>query len=278
MGALERPAHLAWAGLIAMTAAIFGIAVARGPVFPEAGAASSRAEDEPAEERDDRAEAGKAGAASGSASSAKGTASAKGDWALPKLPGLDDPAPVVTPAEEREAVQTFLDRVRKNDLKGSVVALEALADGHPNAIKDAEVREQIVELSQRVMQTQGDLPERMFAVLSQRAGTTGIDILYYLVTSKGGSKASKVADKLLADPKVVARGSDAMRIAWELRKAPCNAKKALFARAGEHGDQRTLGQLFELNRTCGRRNRNCCLHKDPSLEAAIEAMKARGFR
>ena len=268
----ERPAHLAWAGFLALIAAVFTIALLRGPVFAEG--APSVEEDRAAdrEDRDDRQEAGsRAGAPTASASG-------KGDWSLPKLPSLDDPPPAVATAEEREAIQTFLDRVRKNDLKGSVAALEALAEAHPSAIKDAEVREGIVDLSQRVTQTQGDLTDRMFDLLARKSGTTGIDILYYLVTSKGGSKASKIADKLLADPKVVARGTEAMQVAWALYKASCPLKKAQFARAGEHGDQRALGQLFQLNRSCGRRNRACCLHKDPALEAAIEAMKARGFR
>ncbi len=174
-------------------------------------------------------------------------------------------------------MQDFLDRVRRNDLKGSVTSLEALAAEHPDALKDKEVREQIVELSQRVMQVRGDEPQRMFDVLAKKSGTVGIDILYYLVTSKGGSKASKAADVILADTKIVARGSEAMQIAWELRKAPCAKKKALLERASKHGDQRTIGQLFELNRSCGRRNRNCCMHKDAELEAAIDAIKARGF-
>jgi serine/threonine-protein kinase len=117
----------------------------------------------------------------------------------------------------------------------------------------------------------------MFDVLATKTGTAGIDILYYLVTSKGGSKASKAADAMLADPKIVARGSEAMQVAWELRNAPCAKKRDLFERAGKHGDQRTVGQLFELNRSCGRRNRSCCLHKDPDLEAAIDALKARGY-
>jgi hypothetical protein len=277
-GALDRPVHLAWGGLIAMTATIFFVAAVRGPVFPEAdkpraaASGTSSGEDDPSGSSAGPTKGGPSVAPSGSAKA--------GSWGLPDLPGLkDDKPPSVTPGpDEREAVKTFLDRVRKNDLKGSVAALEALAAEHPGAIKDAEVKEEIVELSQRVMQTQGDLPDRMFDVLARKSGTTGIDILYYLVTSKGGSKASKVADRLLADPKIVARGSEAMRIAWELRKATCEAKKPLFPRAGEHGDQRTLGQLFLLNQSCGRRNRGCCLHKDPGLEAAIDKLKERGYR
>lgn len=261
-----------------MTATILLIAAVRGPVFPDADRARGAVSGSP-EASDEGPRASSGPARGGTSAAASGSAKA-GSWGLPDLPGLeDDKPPSVTPApEEREAVKTFLDRVRKNDLKGSVAALESLAADHPSAIKDPEVKGEIVELSQRVMQTQGDLPDRMFDVLARKSGTTGIDILYYLVTSKGGSKASKVADRLLADPKVVARGSEAMRVAWELRKAPCEAKKALFARAGEHGDQRALGQLFELNRSCGRRNRSCCLHKDPGLEAAIDKMKERGYR
>ena len=59
-----------------------------------------------------------------------------------------------------------------------------------------------------------------------------------------------------------------MRIAYDLRLArSCEAKKALYERAGEEGDRRTLGQLYVVSRECG--------SKDPNLKAAIEALKKR---
>jgi hypothetical protein len=275
----DNPVGLAWIGLGAMTGAIVILAAVRGPVFPDAARASApgaSSAEVAGEGEGSRSEKGDK-----SDKSEKPAASGKpGTWTLPSLPGKEDPEkPTALPsAGERDAMNGFLDRVRRNDLKGSVTALEALAGSHPNALKDKEVREQIVELSQRVMLLQGDEPQRMFDVLSSKTGTTGIDILYYLVTSKGGSRAAKAAERILADPKVVERGTEAMQVAWALRNAKCEDKRKYFARAGEHGDIRTLGQLSILNRSCGRRNRGCCMHKDPDLVAAIDAMEARGFR
>jgi hypothetical protein len=99
-------------------------------------------------------------------------------------------------------------------------------------------------------------------------GTAGPDLLYELLTTRGGSKAAKRADELLRDEAVRSRGSPAMRVAYDLRTAKtCDAKRALYERAGEEGDRRALGQLHVLSRECG--------SSDPKLKAAIEALKKR---
>ncbi|NUO48600.1 MAG: hypothetical protein HOV80_07060 [Polyangiaceae bacterium] len=250
----------------------------RGPVFPSIPAADKASADEVGMGRAAGGDPDR-GSSSDPSPSSK-TPPKPAPWSIPAIvPGAPEPeAPAVPSPEQREATKLFMDRVRRNDLKGSVSALEDLAAKYPWALKDRDVKEEVVELSQRVTALQTDEPDRMFAVLSSKSGSVGIDILYYLSTSKGGSRASKMADEYLRDPDVVRRGSEAMRIAWELRQAKCDDKKALFPRAGEHGDVRTLGQLQLLNRRCGRRNRSCCYENDPDLDAALDQLKARGLR
>ncbi len=251
--------------------AVGGVTALRAPPFADADLPAPLAASEDVEPRPTRAS---------SRSSASPGASSKPIWDIPlPVPGLLESAAPATPPPELRGLQTrFVTQVRRRDLKGALTTLEEMAELSKDAIKESEVREEVVELSQRVMQLPGDEPTRMFAVLSSKAGTAGIDVLYYLVTAKGSSRASKEALRYLEDPKVLARGSQGMQIAWALRSARCEDKKALFARAGEHGDQRTIGQLHELNQACGRRNRGCCYPKDPELEAALAALKARGLR
>jgi eukaryotic-like serine/threonine-protein kinase len=278
--AAENPVGAAWAGLGALVFAVGVLIAVRGPVFPVVPKADTAGA---AEVGMGRAEGGdpERGSTPDPSPSSSGKPAVKPvPWSIPGIvPGAPEPEPPAVPSpEQREATKLFMDRVRKNDLKGSVNALEDLATKYPWALKDRDVKEQVVELSQRVTALQTDDPDRMFAVLAHKSGSVGIDILYYLATSKGGSRASKMAEEYLRDPKVVGRGSEAMKVAWELRQAKCDDKKALFARAGEHGDVRSLGQLQLLNRRCGRRNRGCCYENDKELDAAMEKFKDRGLR
>jgi hypothetical protein len=116
----------------------------------------------------------------------------------------------------------------------------------------------------------------MFDLISTKMDTIGADILYELVTTRGGSRAAKRAEELLKDESVRARGTDAFRLAYDFRHARrCEDKIALFDRAKTDADGRTVGQLQQLNRSCGRRNADCCLHNDPKLKETLEAIKAR---
>jgi hypothetical protein len=162
---------------------------------------------------------------------------------------------------------------RYADATGTLARLLAL---DPKAADDAEVRGDVVELCMRIMLTTGPEPERVFEMVSAKMGTTGVDILYELMTTRSGSRAAARAEELLNDETLRARGTPALRIAYDLRNArECDDKKALFARAGSDGDGRTLGLLQLLNRRCGRRPGGCCLQNDPDLRAAMDAIKRR---
>ena len=256
---MTSPVTLAWAGLAALVLGVTTIVAVREPPFEQL--------DRP-----------------------RGSADAGGDEAgedAPRRPkkqpeaGPDDsPKPSsgkYSTAELRQMAAAFEDRVRKKDLKGGLAALELLAEADPELLREKTTREAVVDLSQTITMLPGDETERMLKVLSHKSGTAGLDILYYFVTSKGGSRIAKESERLLADEAIVERGSRAMQVAWKLCKAPCAKKKELFAEAGEHGDSRALGQLFVLNQQCSRRNRACCLHKDKELEAAITKLKERGI-
>jgi hypothetical protein len=146
----------------------------------------------------------------------------------------------------------------------------------PQAAEDSEVRGNVVDLSLRVMLQPGGDADRVFEMITSKMGATGMDILYELVTTRGGSRAAARAEELLKDPAMRARGTPALRVAYDLRAAHgCDEKKALLGRAKTDGDKRALGQLQQLNRRCGRRSPDCCLENDPDLRAALDALNAR---
>jgi hypothetical protein len=155
-------------------------------------------------------------------------------------------------------------------------ALAHLLEMDSKAGEDGEVRGDVVELSMRVMLQPGSDADRVFDMITTKMGTTGIDILYELVTTRGGSRAAARAEEVLKDAAVRARGTPALRIAYDLRVTRgCDEKKALFGRAQNDGDRRTWGQLQQLNRRCGRRSPGCCYENDPDLRAALDALEAR---
>jgi hypothetical protein len=190
--------------------------------------------------------------------------------------GATSAAPAPVPAGARELRARLRDEVLNRRIKDSVATLKQLLDADPRAPEDADVRRDIVELSMRVMLVEGSEPEAVFDLITNRTGTVGADILYELLTTRGGSRAARRAEELLATEAVRAKGTPAMRVAYDMRTAKgCDAKIALFDRAKTEGDSRTLGQLQLMNRSCGRRGGECCLHNDPKLKETIEALKAR---
>jgi hypothetical protein len=215
-------------------------------------------------------------AASSTARAPAGAAAAVIPPAATEKPAPAAPASPAEAATERELRARFAKDLLQNRLKDAVATLGALVEANPRVAEDRQVRADVVELSQRIMNVDGPEPDRMFELLSKEMDTVGVDILYELVTTRGGSKAAKRADELIRDESVRDRGSEAMRVAYDFRTArKCEDKIALFDRAKDDGDGRTLGQLQLLNRSCGRRSGDCCLHNDPRLKETIEAIKSR---
>lgn len=189
-------------------------------------------------------------------------------------PVLPSP-PKAETTKMREARATFEDAIRKRNTRGALDALDALVALDAECLSDSSIRANVVLLSQPVSLLPGKEPERFLDLLATKAGPRGIDVLYELVTTKGGSRAARDSDLYLRDPHVLERGSPGLRIAWELRQAEsCQQKKALLARAATDGDRRALGQLQLTKQSC-RRGAKCCDWKDPELDAALAAIQAR---
>jgi hypothetical protein len=192
-------------------------------------------------------------------------------------------APVVVPlpgADVRQLLVDFDKKGRMGDARGQLAVLEQLAELDKASFGEDELQKKIITLTQQLTLLPGNESDRAFNLLATKTGTHGLDIMLFLITNRSGT-ASTLASKLLENNEIIERGSPAMQIAYKLRKAKCEQKKALLPEAGEKGDRRTKGQLEELNQDCNSRAFRrrgpgaCCLHKDPALMAAIAAMDAR---
>jgi hypothetical protein len=219
------------------------------------------------------ASAGEGGA---SAATASGSPSESAS-ASAALPPIKPSAPVALGMEQQKLVAQMRKHVGRGQMDKAVATLRKLLELTPRAPEDSEVRGQIETLTIRAMLLP-DRPEggQMLELLSSGMGTAGVDILYRLYTTRGGTKAAKEAGRLLADDKVRARGTPALRIAWDLRAAKkCEAKLELMERAKREGDLRAAGEL-RLMSSCRRRSTgSCCLPNDKRVKNAIKTIEAR---
>jgi len=158
--------------------------------------------------------------------------------------------------------------------------LDRLIEVEPTALDRSDVRHMIADAATFAMvpSVAGSVPpdgERLFKFLTGRAGAAGPDILFDLVTTRGGSRAATYAEDLLTRPDVRARGTAAFNIAYDIRTAPsCQARVALLDRAGTDGDKRVLQTLFQMAR-CGRGPTDCCLSNDAGYKEVVRVINAK---
>jgi serine/threonine-protein kinase len=115
--------------------------------------------------------------------------------------------------------------------------------------------------------TSGDVADRVFEALELRLGSDGIDVLYEIVRTRGGSKAAVRAQNLLGRADVMAHASPELRITFALREAPCADKPGLLTRAAAEGDGRTLLVMETVGAAC--------LGKSQALADAERALTQR---
>jgi hypothetical protein len=136
-------------------------------------------------------------------------------------------------------------------------AFVALAEKAPAALKDHQVELSVRDLA--VGLEKEGAGEKVFDRLAHRLGAEGIDVLYLIVESRGGSKAAARATELLRETDVLKRATPELRIAFELREAPCDKKGDLLERAGKEGDVRTLVVLKTMTSSCFKKSKPLAL-------------------
>jgi eukaryotic-like serine/threonine-protein kinase len=196
--------------------------------------------------------------ASGSPSaSASPAASAAAAPALVPPPGFDLAA----------SRATLKSATGRHEWPNALTAFFALAAGAPSAFDEPEMVSLARDLASGVALQGGEPADRLFDTLATHLGTAGLDILYEIVKSRGGSKAAARATELLRRADVIARGSPALRVAFALRDVPCDQKLGLLDRAVSEGDLRALGVLETQGTACFRQNK--------ALDEAIKALRAK---
>lgn len=177
--------------------------------------------------------------------------------------------------------QGWRDRMKKATLKKdwapAAKAFLALAQIDPELATGMELRETVLAVVTGIgFETSFPESDQVFDALTNRLGPAGLDVLFHVMRTRGGSKASVRASNILAKPEVMANATPALRIAFELRSAACPDKRALFGRAVNEGDQRALDELLILQQTrCSPKREPCCYREDQELKDSIAKLRSR---
>ena len=182
-------------------------------------------------------------------------------------PAASAAAPPAKPFDST-VTRAILRRSGGRDRVRGLEAFYALAENDPQAFHDPTLLVPSRELAAVIAVGGGVDTDRLFELLGHRLGADGLDILYEIVRTRGGSKAAARAEPLLREGDAMARASPALRIAFTLRQAPCPDKAALLDRAVAEGDLRTLTVMETAGVAC-------LGAKSEPLKAAIKALRQR---
>ncbi|WP_437936495.1 protein kinase domain-containing protein [Sorangium sp. So ce341] len=209
-------------------------------------------------------------AASASAPAPAGSGAASADVAA-----LAGPAPLEgaeLPAERERLVGA----VRAKRWEDAESALFVLLEKDRAAFEQRDVMTAAAAVAVKSSYRPDGRADPIFEALESRLGQEGLDIAYEIVSGYGGTQGGKRAAALLRRPEVLERASAPLRIAVELREAPCRRKQALFERAALEGDARALVFLEMLRSSqCQPRIGQCCFHHHAGLERAVRSLRDR---
>lgn len=194
----------------------------------------------------------------------------------PPAPGAPSLPTYATALEAWEAVAKHM---QIGHWDNAIDSLEVFVKMDPDGPKDHNVKTGVNDLAVKacVDKTAGRC-KRIMALLSERMGEGGVDILFELVVTRGGTGATWHAAQLLQKPDVISRGSEALRMAHALRTAnSCPKVKALLGDAAKVGDTRAIRELNIItSRGSQCRARGCCIiQSDPTVKSAIATIQAR---
>jgi eukaryotic-like serine/threonine-protein kinase len=185
------------------------------------------------------------------------------------------PAPLTPEAIQLRGV--LHEAAAEHDAKRGARALIDLARVGPDAFRATDVVASAAAIAVGVETGDRSSADEVFELLGGSAlGAAGPDVLFHIVCFSGGSRAAARATDLLAKDEVLRRASPALRIARELRSAPCKDRPALYDRALAEGDERALSVMSAMRgQGCLDAPGACCAQSDPKLADAAQKLRER---
>jgi eukaryotic-like serine/threonine-protein kinase len=187
---------------------------------------------------------------------------------VPAAASTPAPAPAPAETEASAAQRTLLLRaLRVRDWKGGEAAFLDLVEHEPAAFRTPDMALAARDLAVAV-EREG-FGDRLFDALTNRLGTSGLDVLYDLVATKGRAGAALRAGEILRRAEVMERATPELRVAFALREAPCVEKLGLLDRAAAEGDGRALVVLQTQGVACFRKNNKAVLGAMAALRSRL---------
>jgi serine/threonine-protein kinase len=184
------------------------------------------------------------------------------------------PSAVGAAPGEAEA-RSLRDALNAGPAKAATTLLDLLKN-KPDSLREPTVQAAAAAAADKVADAELPEADEIFQALAQNHGEPGLDVLYELTGLGEGSKAAARANALLARPEVIGKGSIAMRVAYDLRRASCQQRTFLFPRAAKEGDDRSLVLLNSMiPPACEPRVSPCCFLKHGELEKAVADIRTR---
>jgi serine/threonine-protein kinase len=183
----------------------------------------------------------------------------------PDRPGITASAPSAEVAGQSPR-SMLLHGVRVHDLREAETAFLELGQRDVEAFHEPDMSLAARDLA--VALDREGRADRLFDVMTNQFGPVGLDLLYDLVATRGKASAALRAATMLRRKGVLARATPEMRIAFELREAPCVAKLALLDRAVNEGDARALVVLETQGAGCFKKHNR-------AISEAMQALRAR---
>jgi serine/threonine-protein kinase len=192
-----------------------------------------------------------------------------------RAPAVAAHEPGPTP-EQITLAARFRDSADREQWRAASSALRALLDADPSFLKRDDDKRRARQVALRAAFAEQPGTIEIYDALAERSGPAGLEVLYEIVESQGGSRGAALAWERLKEPGIRSRLSPALAVAIDLRLASCADKPDYFERAGRDGDvraRRVLGILASPR--CQSHRGECCYPKHDALEAAINAIEAR---
>lgn len=192
------------------------------------------------------------------------------------------PAPVPTAtasaardtARAAELLERMLVELRDSRNEQAIGTLDELAKADPGVLDSVQARIGLTELLSRTSALPPPTRDRAFALAGHELGSVGLDVLYEIMTTRGGGEAASRAERQLQDPTAREQGTAALRIAYDLRMArDCPGKLALLDRARQQGDRRAQLELVRVRDCEG--GAGCCLRDDPRIGEVVAAISGK---
>jgi serine/threonine-protein kinase len=172
----------------------------------------------------------------------------------------------------------ILARAGDAESRGDALVLAAeLFAAAPSAAGDEQLQRVVLDAA-----GQPATADAAFDLMKKHMRAHGPDLLYQLLTTKPA--LAKRAGEALEQSSVIALGTPALRVAFELHRAKsCGAKAKLLDRAKREGDERAAAVLRPLmvprKRGCGILGLGACPPRCPAqaskMRAAVKAIAAR---